>query len=324
MSTAKMINVTKGEKLKMFFTEYLILVGIVILAIVTAILEPAFLSKSNILSFIRQFVPLAFVGLGMTLIIIGGYIDLSVAGIFSLMGMVSALLINRMGIAAIIPILLIGAGCGLINALILIFCGARDDSDALFITYGMQLAFTAVALLINQGTYVDINNKGGFVGVIGNSNLFGIPVMLIIFVIITAIVHFFMTKTSLGRSIHIAGGNPTAARLCGISINKIILLIFTITGIMTAIGAFVMACRTGSALPTSGKDFETYAILSVTIGGTSLAGGKGSVIRTVIGVAAYTLMTNSLNVLGLDSNMQYILKGIIMVIAIWIDSRRAD
>lgn len=310
--------------LKKIFTEYLIIVGILILAAFTAIREPAFLSYSNILSFIRQFVPLAFVSLGMTLIIIGGYIDLSVAGIFSFMGIVSAMLVNRMGAAAIIPIVVIGAICGLLNAIILIICGARDDSDALFITFGMQMFFGALALIINGGNYVDIVDKGGFTGFIGNGNIAGIPSMFVICLIITVILHWFMTKTPQGRSIHIAGANPTAARLCGISINKVILLAFIITGALTAVGSWMMACRTGSALPVCGKNYETYAILSVTVGGTSLAGGKGSVLRTVAGVAVYTLMANSMNILGIDTNMQFVWKGIIMIIAIWIDSRRPE
>lgn len=325
MNAEKTVEQSKArETLKTIFTEYLIIVGIAVLAIYTAIVEPAFFSQSNLLSFVRQFVPLAFVGLGMTLIIIGGYIDLSVAGMFSFLGILSALLINHMGIIGIVPTLIIGAVCGLANALIMIICGARDDSDALFITFGMQMVFTALALLINNGNYVALDNTGGAAGFVGNGNVLGIPFMLIVFIIVTAIMQFFMKKTPAGRSIHIAGGNPIAARLSGISLNRIIVLIFTLTGILTAAGAFIMTCRTGSALPVAGKNYETYAILSVTIGGTSLAGGKGSVLRTVIGVAAYTLMSNSMNILGVDSNMQFVWKGIIMIIAIWIDSRRPD
>ncbi|MDO5548771.1 MAG: ABC transporter permease [Eubacteriales bacterium] len=309
---------------KKFFTEYLIIVGILVLGIFTAVSEPVFLSYDNFVSFVRQFCPLAFVALGMTLIIIGGYIDLSVAGMFSFMGLVSCMLMNHLGGMAIIPIIIIGAICGLVNALVLIVCGARDDSDALFITFGMQMVFAALALLINGGNCVFLEDKSGFNGAIGNGSLLGIPTMLFLFLAMAFVLHFFMTKTPLGRSIHIAGANPVAARLCGVSINKIILLAFVITGALTAIGSWMMACRTGSALPVCGKNYETYAILSVTVGGTSLAGGKGSVLRTIVGVAVYTLMANSMNILGVSSNMQFVFKGIIMITAIWIDSRRPD
>lgn len=327
MSTA---SVHAGGKLKnwnvkKFLTDYLIVIGILALAAYTAIVQPAFLSQSNLLSFVRQFVPLAFVALGMTLIIISGYIDLSVAGLFSLMGIVSAMLMNQIGEVAALPAsMLIGAGCGAITASILVLCGARDDSDALFLTYGMQMAFGAVAMMANGGNMVALEHEGPFADLIGNGTLLGIPFMLILFIIAVAILHFFMKKTPYGRSIHIAGGNPLAANLCGIRISRIIFLVFALTGALTALGAYIQTCRVGLSLPVGGRNYETYAILSVTVGGTSLAGGKGSVLRTVLGVAVYTLLTNSLNILGVDPNMQFVWKGVIMIAAIWIDSRRTD
>ena len=145
-------TVQQQQAAKQFLNEYLILIGILVLTVYTCIVQPSFLAADNLLSLVRQFVPLGMVALGMTLVIIGGYIDLSVAGTFSLMGIISAMLLNRMGIAALIIVLIAGAACGLLNAVILVVCGARDDSDALFITFGMQTVFGALALIANGAT----------------------------------------------------------------------------------------------------------------------------------------------------------------------------
>ena len=320
--TAKAKGGTHSGSLKKFLNDYLIIIGILLLTIYTCIVQPAFLAPGNLLSLVRQFVPLGLVALGLTLVIIGGYIDLSVAGTFSLMGILSAMLLNRMGAAAIGPVLLIGAFCGLINAVILVRCGARDDSDALFITFGMQTVFGALALIANNGNYVALNQTA-FTQFVGNGNLFGIPCMLLVFIVVTAVLQFVMKKTPVGRSIHLAGGNPVSSELCGISIKKIVVIVYVLTGALTALGAFISTCRVGSALPIAGRSYETNAILSVTIGGTSLLGGKGSVLNTVFGVAMFTIMANALNMLGVSPNMQNVWKGIILVAAIWLDSRRS-
>lgn len=315
---------TKGQRqraVKQFLNDYLILIGILILTVYTCIVQPSFLAQGNLLSLIRQFVPLGLVALGMTLVIIGGYIDLSVAGIFSFMGIVSAILLNRMGPIALLVVLIIGALCGLLNAVILIRCGARDDSDALFITFGMQTVFGALALISNGGNYVALNQTA-FTQFIGNGGILHIPFMLILFIVVTIVLQFMMKKMPIGRGIHLAGGNPVAAELCGIPLKKIIMMIYVITGALTTLGAFIMTCRVGSALPIAGRNYECNAILAVTIGGTSLAGGKGSVLNTVLGVALFTIMANALNMLGIDPNMQNVWKGIILVAAIWLDSRR--
>ncbi len=314
-------KVQKQQAVKQFLNEYLILIGILVLTVYTCIVQPSFLAADNLLSLVRQFVPLGMVALGMTLVIIGGYIDLSVAGTFSFMGILSAMLLNRMGPAAVVVILVAGALCGLLNAIVLVGCGARDDSDALFITFGMQTVFGALALIANSGNYVALD-QNAFTQFIGSGNLVGIPFMLVIFIIATAILQFIMKKMPVGRSIHLAGGNPVAAELCGISVSKIIIIIYTLTGMLTALGALIITCRIGSALPIAGRNYEANAILSVTIGGTSLSGGKGSVLNTVLGVALFTIMANALNMLGVDPNMQNVWKGVILVAAIWLDSRR--
>lgn len=307
--------------LRKFINDYLLLVGIVILTVYTMIVQPAFLNSDNLLSLIRSYVPLAFVSIGMTLIVIGGYIDLSVAGLFSMMSILGSMLSNRFGPLSLVLILLAGLVCGAVNALILILCGARNSSDALFITFGMQTVFNALALLLNGGLAVTLEQTP-FTRFLGAGTVFGIPLMLILFIITVAILHFMMKKTPMGRSVHLVGGNPTAAELCGLKPAKVLMLSFCVTGAMTALGAYLLLCRVGTAIPTVGKNYETNAILAVCIGGTSLSGGKGSVLNTVLGVLLVTIMSNALNILGVSANMQNVWKGVILILAIWIDSRR--
>ena len=301
--------------------NYLILIGILLLVVYTCIVQPSFLSVSNLLSLMRSFVPLAFVSLGMTLIIIGGYIDLSVSGMFSLLSIVGCMLFNRFGVWSMVMIIVLGGLCGMLTAFVLVRCGARDDSDALFITFGMQTVFAALALIANGGLAVTLEQTS-FTRFIGAGNIFGIPVIIILFILVTAALNFVMKKTPMGRSVYLAGGNPVAAELCGIKVSKIIYSTYVLTGILTAIGAYILLCRVGNAIPTVGKNYETNAIMAVTIGGTSLAGGKGGVLNTVLGVALVTIMSNALNLLGIDANMQSVWKGVILIVAIWIDSRR--
>ena len=304
-----------------FVSEYLIITAIIALCIFTAVNQPAFFSYSNIVGLCKQLVPLGIISLGMTVIIIGGYIDLSVAGMLSFLGMLAAYLYNVTGPVSLILILLCGAACGAANAVILIGCGAKDDSDALFITFGMSTVFTALALLMNNGTAV-ILEQTDFTRFIGNGNVAGVPFMLFIFIACLIILQFFMKKTPTGRGIHLSGGNPVASSLCGIKSSKVIAIAYILTGVLVGLAAFIMTCRVGSATPIAGKNYETNAIMSVAIGGTSLQGGHGSVIRTLVGVALVTVMINALNILGVSTNMQYVWRGVILVVAIWLDARR--
>ena len=308
-------------ELRKILNNYLIVIGIIILTVYTCIAEPAFFGKSNLLALLSQFVPASLIALGMTAVIVGGYIDLSCAGIFSLMGIVSGLLLNQLGAGAIVLILILGGLCGLADVLILNWCGAKDDSDALFITFGMQSIFGAMALLINNGNLVSIKQTS-FTKFIGSGTFANIPVSFYIFLIAIIGLQFFMKKTKLGREIYLAGGNAVAARLSGVNITRVKIVIYVIIGVLASVAAFVQACRVGSAIPLAGKNYDTNAILAVAIGGTSLAGGKGGMLNTLLGVALVTIMLNALNILGIDTNLQSVWKGLILVAAIWIDSRR--
>ena len=317
---------TKRFNLKDFLLNYLVLVAIVLLVIITIIVEPKFLSGENLTNIMRQFGPLSFVSLGMTFVIIGGFIDLSVAGIISLVAVVTVSLIDPLGqVPALIIGIGLGAFLGFLNSMVLISAGALTQAEALFITYGMSAVYSAVALIYTDGATQHMSWLKGDQSVfnaIGSGTVGILSVSFLIFLVSLGALWVFHNKTYNGRAISYTGGNKVAAELSGIPIKRSVVLIYTICGLMSAIGAVVLFSRITTAAPIIGKGYETNAILSVVVGGTTLKGGKGSVLRTVLGVLLITLMSNCMNLLGVSPYLQVVLKGAILVVAIWLDNRK--
>lgn len=318
------INLKKFTNI--IFKDYLVLVAIVILALITAIVEPNFLSAGNMTNVMRQFGPLIMVALGMTFVIIGGFIDLSVAGMMSFVAVVTLSLIDPLGqVPALIIGLCLGAFCGWLNSVLLLVSGALTQAEALFITFGMSMVYGALALIFSGGSTKHMSHVQGNTSIftaIGSGNIGFLSISFAIFLVALLLLYIFQNKTYMGRSICLTGGNKTAARLAGIPISRSIMYIYTISGLMTALGAIVLFSRVTTASPVIGKGYETNAILAVVVGGTTLVGGKGSVLRTVLGTMLVILMSNCLNLLGVSVYMQYMMKGAILVLAIWLDSRK--
>ncbi|MGL1892689.1 MAG: ABC transporter permease [Spirochaetaceae bacterium] len=321
-------NSIKNHKdtLKNFAREYLVLVAIGLLVLVTAIVEPKFLSTANMTNIMRQFGPLIMVALGMTFVIIGGFIDLSIAGIMSFVAVVTLSLIEPLGqIPALFIGLLLGALCGLFNSALILLSGATTQAEGLFITFGMSVVYGGLALIYTGGVTDHmsyITRDYSVFTSIGTGTVGIFSVSFLIFLVILMILYIFHNRTYMGRTINLTGGNKTAARLSGISVNKSIMTIYTIAGLMAAMGAIVLFSRVTTASPVLGKNYETNAILAVVVGGTSLKGGKGSVVRTVLGTMLVILLANCMNLLGVSVYMQNVLKGLILIMAIWLDSRK--
>lgn len=309
-----------------YIKDNLVLVAIIGLVVVTIVMQPNFLSPLNMTNILRQFGPLSLVSLGMTFVIIGGFIDLSVAGTFSLVAVVTISLIDPIGqVPAIIVGLALGALCGFINSVLCLSSGALTQAEALFITFGMSLVYSAVALIYCGGATQHMRNVTGNKSVfeaIGSGTIGFVTITFLIFLVCLAILYFFQSKTFMGRTISLTGGNKTAARLSGLPVERSIMIIYTLSGLMAALGAIALFSRVTTASPVLGAGYETNAILSVVVGGTTLKGGKGSVLRTVLGTLLIILMSNCLNLLGVSSFMQNMVKGLILVVAIWLDNRK--
>lgn len=309
-----------------FVKNNLVLVTIMILTAATALIEPKFLTVANLGNLMNQFGPLSFVALGMTLAIIGGFIDLSVAGIVSLSAVFTISMIDVLGQGgALIAGLLAGATMGLLNALIVVSCGALTQAKALFITYGLSAVYSAAALLYTDGAtqhMSHLTNQTDLFKAIGSGRAGFVPASFVLFIVIMVLLHIFLTRTQTGREICLAGANITAADLSGIPVKRRITLVFVLSGVLSAFGAIVLFSRITTASPLLGANYETNAILAVVVGGTSLAGGRGSVVRTMLGVMLVILLSNCLNLLGVSTYLQSVCKGAVLIIAIWLDRRR--
>lgn len=307
--------------------DNLVLMTILLLVAVTVIVEPKFLTIANLGNIMNQFGPLSFVSLGMTVAIIGGFIDLSVAGVVSLSAVFTISMIDVLGqYGALIAGVAAGTAMGLINAIVLISCGALTQSKAVFITYGLSAAYSAIALLYTDGatqhmSYLETSYT--VFKTIGSGRLDFIPVSFVLFLLFMIILHLFLSRTKTGREICLSGANMTAASLSGVPVKRRVALIFMLSGAFAAIGAIVLFSRITTASPLLGTNYETNAILAVVVGGTSLAGGRGSVIRTMMGVMLVTLLSNCLNLLSVSTYMQAICKGLVLIVAIWLDRCRA-
>lgn len=309
-----------------FSKEYMILFAIAILSIITVIVEPNFATLANMTNIMRQFGPLIMVCLGMTFVIIGGFIDLSVSGTIPLVVVITHSLIEPLGmVPALIIGLIVGAVCGFINSVLILVSGAVTQAEALFISYGTMVVYGGLAMFYTGGvthylTYMEADYS--LFTVIGSGTVGIFSVSFLIFLVVVTALYIFQSKTYLGRTINLIGGNKTAARLSGVSIKKGIISMFTINGFMAGLSGIILFSRVTQASPTLGKGYETQAILAVVVGGTSLLGGKGSVIRTVIGTLLVILLGNCMNMLGVDIFMQNIMRGTILVVAIWLDTKR--
>jgi ribose transport system permease protein len=303
-----------------------IFVAIAVLVVATSFVEPKFLTASNFDNIVRQFGTLIFAALGMTFVIMAGFIDLSIGGIISLVAVVTVTLIDKVGQGPAILIgLSVGLGCGLLNSALILSSGALTQAESLFITYGMSLVYGAVALMYVQGvtqfltysqtdiSYFNAINSGG-IGILS--------VSAIMFLVCLAVLYVIQRRTYMGRAVVLTGGNKVAARLAGIPISRSIVMIYAISGTLSAIGAVVLVSRVTLADPTMGTPYMTQAILAVVVGGTALIGGRGSVIWTVVGTLLLILLNNCLNLLGVSSYVQFMLRGVILILAIWLDTAK--
>ena len=303
-----------------------IYVAIGALVVVTSFVEPKFLTGENLDNIIRQFGTLIFAALGMTFVIMAGFLDLSIGGIIGLVAVVTVTLIDTVGQGPAILIgISVGLGCGLLNGALIISSGALTQAESLFITYGMSLVYGAAALMYVQGVTQFLTYSQTDIWLFNKINAGGIgflSVSAMIFLVCLAVLYVIEKRTYAGRAIVLTGGNKVAARLAGIPISRSILIIYAVSGVMSAIGAVVLVSRVTLADPTMGTPYMTQAILAVVVGGTALIGGRGSVLWTVVGTLLLILLNNCLNLLGVTSYVQFMLRGAILILAIWLDTAK--
>ncbi len=305
------------DKLKKInFRDYGVTIGFVVLCILISIASPAFLSKRNILNLLRQSSIIGIISAGMTFVIISGNFDISVGAVAALSGAITMKLAT-LGVPLVLSMVIaiaVCSGIGFINGIFV----SKVGVPSLIATMAMVTIVRGLLLMLTGG--YPITENFPLLDFLGNEYLLGIPVPVILFFIVVVIAHIVLTKTKFGRHVFSVGGNQEASKLNGINVDGYKIKVFIINAILAGIAGIVLTGRLGTATAIAGEGYDMDAISSVVIGGTSVAGGSGSVIRTVIGVLLMSVINNSFNLLSVNIYFQYIFKGLIILIAVGADS----
>ena len=305
---------------KTTLTGQIPLVTLVVLCAVTALLTDRFLSQLNLSNILVQSSIMAVIAIGMTFVIIGGGFDLSVGSTVALAGCVSAFVMLKLGIVAgVIAGLLAGAIVGLANGLIVAGLGVNP----FITTLGTMVLVRGIAYLITGSVPVgDGDLPAAFVG-FGSGRLLGIHYLVWVPAILLVVFSWMMHVTPYGRRIYATGGNREAAYLSGIATGRVIASTYVWCGALAGLAGVMLAARLQSGQPTAGEFYELTAIAAVVLGGASLAGGEGTLYKSIIGVFIMVVLGNSLNLLNVDSYWQRIAIGAVIIAAAAADRIRS-
>lgn len=309
---------TFGQKVNNFIKKRGVELAVLLLIVVTGILEPKSLRISNIINVLRQISVTGFIAIGMTFVIISNGIDLSVAGVVGLTGML-AIMTQQGGsgslIVSILVVLAVAAATGMINGYFI-----TKGFAPFIMTMAFDTVLRGLAYLTTNGQ--PVAGISGSYQFIGGGDIFGIPFPVILFAAAILGANFVLTRTSFGRKVFAVGGNLEAARLAGINVLRIKMSVHVISAVMAGITAIVLTSRMSGSDPTVGLNFQTDAIAATVIGGTSMAGGEGNVYRTIIGCLIIGVLSNTFNLLGISPYLQQVMKGVIIFAAVLWDNRK--
>ncbi|MCD6406273.1 ABC transporter permease [Candidatus Aerophobetes bacterium] len=310
---------SKDKKyVSVFFEKYNIVVIFLLLCAFLSVLSPRFRTFSNFINILRQSSIYAMLGFGMTFVMLTGMIDLSVGSVVALSSCITGLcLVSDFGIfPSILMGILTGFGCGLINGVLI----TKWRVPFFIATVGVMFSARGTALVITNGNPVSglprafFTLGGGYIGPVPNPVVIAACVFVIFYIV--------LTQTKFGRYTYCIGSNQVAARFSGINVDKYLTLIFGINGFAAGLVGVVLSSRLRIGSPIIASGYELDAIAAVAIGGTSLLGGEGSIVGTVIGALVLTVIRNGLTILGVSTFFQQVIMGIIIVVVVAIDMWR--
>jgi ribose transport system permease protein len=289
---------------------------------------PNFLKKDNLLNIMKQISVVAIIAIGMTMIIITAGIDLSVGSLIAFSGVITALAIRGLGgddptlghlwLGSLAGILV----CGLVG----LFTGGLVTLfgiPAFIATLGIMFSARGLAFIFADSEPIVVQNE--IFGWLGRGRDFlGLPNSVILMLILFAIAHVLMTRTSIGRYIYAVGGNPEAARLSGVPVKWVLVFVYTLTGLLAGLGGVMEASLHVTGDPKAGNLVELQVIAAVVVGGTSLAGGQGKILGTLIGAFIIGVIRNGMNLTGVEAHMQSVVYGVVILIAVLIDRLKSQ
>ncbi|WP_373946003.1 ABC transporter permease [Paracoccus marcusii] len=291
------------------------LVGLIVVSVLMAFASDNFFTVNNILNVLRQVSVVGILAVGMTFVILTGGIDLSVGAVMALAGTVAAGIMVNMGLpggVGIAAALLVGLGLGLFNGVLV----AWGKMPAIIVTLATMGIARGLGLIYSGG--YPISGLPGWVSWFGVGRVGIMPVPVIIMIVVYALAWLLLQRTPFGRHVYAIGGNETAARLSGVRTRWVKLAVYAISGLTASLAAIVLTGRLMSGQPNAGVGFELDAIAAVVLGGTAIAGGRGLILGTLIGAVLLGILNNGLNLVGINPYMQDVIKGLIILLAIYI------
>jgi ribose transport system permease protein len=293
--------------------------ALIIIFILLSIFSPEFLTFNNLFNIISQTTVTAIIAIGMTFVIITAGIDLSVGSVAALGGMIGTLAIANTGIDWSLGVLVgafVGGVIGLCNGLLI----TKARLNPFIATLGMMSAARGAVYLSTNA--VAVENLPQNFALLGNGSIDGVPIPLIILVVVAAVAHFLLTRTRLGRYAYAIGSNTEAARLSGIPIDRYLIIIYLLIGVLSGFGGMIASSRVVSGQPNFGIGLELDVIAATVIGGASLFGGQGTIIGTLIGSFLIALILNGAVLLNINQFYQDVIIGVVIWIAVYWDQFR--
>lgn len=307
---------------KAWLMEQKSLIALLVLIAIVSTLSPNFFTINNLFNILQQTSVNAIMAVGMTLVILTSGIDLSVGSLLALTGAVAASIvgIEVNALVAVAAALALGAAIGAVTGVIV----AKGRVQAFIATLVMMLLLRGVTMVYTNGSPVNtgFTENADLFGWFGIGRPLGVPTPVWIMGIVFLAAWYMLHHTRLGRYIYALGGNEAATRLSGINVNKIKIIVYSLCGLLASLAGIIEVARLSSAQPTAGTGYELDAIAAVVLGGTSLAGGKGRIVGTLIGALILGFLNNGLNLLGVSSYYQMIVKAVVILLAVLVDNKK--
>lgn len=312
------VGAGSGKRLKLGnLRQFALIAALLLVMVAFTFASDHFLTVSNLMNVVRQMSVTTIVAVGMTFVIISSGIDLSVGATVAISGVLAADVLARTGspLLAVITALAVGLAAGLVNGLVT----AKFRIAGFITTLAAMQAFRGLGYIYTNGTPIPAQNDG--FTILGVGYALGVPVPVWIMAVVVAIGSVMLRKTKFGRYTYAVGGNEVAARWTGLPVERTIAGVYVLTGALAGLAGVILTARLGSGQPAAGDGLELDAIAAVVLGGTSLAGGRGRVSGTVIGCVLVAVLSNGLTLLNVSSYWQMVVKGLIIVVAVILDTR---
>lgn len=301
--------------------EGTLLIALAVLYAVLVVTAPNFLSATNSLNIVREAAFVGIIAWGMTMVIVSGEIDISVGSNVALTSALLGVLVARQGVP-LVPAVLIVVAVGTMVGLVAGAFRAYLNVPSFIVTLALYLSLKGMALFITNAFPNSINSSA--FNYLGAGYLFGVPVPALIMLFLFLVFFFVSRNTTFGRSVYAVGGNAEAARLSGLGVARVRVTVFALTGLLASVTGVLLSARLSSGNPGIGLGLEFDVIAAVIIGGASLSGGSGTMFGTLLGVLFVTVLSNGLVLLGVNSYLQDVASGMIVLVAVLLSSVRKE